>query len=141
MSAFYWDTSAAINAAVSAEVWRRLAADVHYTRSHLFCEFFAVLTGRGILVSDSEGKAVRVVLSPADACAWLRRFSQYVTAVELDSAETLDALDQAERKGIQGGRVYDYMHAAAAEKAKVDAVLTRNRDDFIGLSSLPVEWP
>jgi hypothetical protein len=138
----YWDTSAAINAIVSKQVWDRLSADEHFTRLHLFSEVFATMTGRGIPVKDALGNPARLVMSARDATAWLRKFSGKVNLVELDLAETLDALDQAHGKGVQGGRVYDYGHAKAAAKSKADLILTRNTQDFQALvGSMRVEWP
>ena len=141
MSTYYWDTSAAINAVVSPEVRRRLSADHHTTRVPTFSEFFAVMTGRGIRIMDPDGIPVRFQMSPKDAAAWLRGFCEQVRTVELDADETLSALALAEKQGVQGGRVYDYVHALVADKAKADAILTRNTDDFTGLSSRSVEWP
>lgn len=34
---------------------------------------------------------------------------------------------------IQGGHVYDYLHAEAAKSANTDILLTRNTDHFEGL--------
>ena len=74
----YWDTSAAINAAVSAQVFNRLNSDEHCTRAHLFAEFFSTMTGRGIPVKDKDGNPARLMLTPNDAAAWLRTFSSKV---------------------------------------------------------------
>jgi hypothetical protein len=62
--------------------------------------------------------------------------------LELTTAETLDALDRAEQRSVQGGRVYDYGHSLAAEKAGAELLLTRNIADFTGLvSDVQLEWP
>jgi hypothetical protein len=137
----YWDTSAAINALVSTEVWSRLNTGEHFARQHLFFEFFATMTGRGISVKDQSGNPARLVLTPQDAAIWLRGFRTKVKLIDLDDTETLDALDKAQVRNVQGGRVYDYGHALAAEKAQADALLTRNTDDFSGLTEMPVNWP
>jgi hypothetical protein len=137
----YWDTSAAINALVSPEVWARLSTGEHFARLHLFSEFFATMTGRGIPVKDETGNPARLVLSPKDAAAWLRVFRSKVNLVELDDTETLDALDNAQAHNIQGGKVYDYVHAMAAQKAQSDALLTRNTDDFSDLTKISLHWP
>ncbi len=79
-------------------------------------------------------------MSAHEAASWLRKFNAHVQRMDLDDSETLSALDHAEKKGIQGGRVYDYIHATAAAKAKADVILTRNTDDFAGLSSARLEW-
>jgi len=138
----YWDSSAAINAIVSKEVWDRLSAGEHFTRLHLFSEVFATMTGRGIPVKDELGNPARLIMSAPDAATWFRRFSGRVKLVNLDLTETLNALDQAQAKGVQGGRVYDHGHAMAAAKSNADVILTRNTEDFQGLaSSQRIEWP
>ena len=124
---------------MSAEVFARLNSGEHVTRLHTFAEFFATLTGRGTPI-PVEGQMARFKLS-ADECAiWLRQFAAKVTIVELDKAEVLDALAQARTRNVQGGRVYDYLHATASRKAGADELLTRNTDDFKGLADKPV-WP
>lgn len=138
----FWDTSAAINAVVSPQVWERLNVDEHFARLHLFAEFFAIMTGRGIPVKDQAGNPTRLMLTPKDAARWLREFAAKVKLLELTDAETLDALDGAAQKNVQGGRVYDYGHALAAEKADAEVLLTRNLNDFTGLTNrVRPEWP
>jgi hypothetical protein len=137
----YWDTSAALNALVSTNVWARLDTGEHFVRLHLFSEFFATITGRGIPVKDRAGNAARLVLTPQDAAVWLRGFRAKVRLIELDDTETLDALDKAQIRNVQGGRVYDYGHALAAEKAHAEALLTRNTHDFSGLTKTELHWP
>ena len=137
----FWDTSAALNALVSTEVWKRLDAGEHFARLHLFSEFFATITGRGIPVKDRSGNPARLVLTPQDAALWLRVFRAKVKLIDLNDTETLDALDNAQARNVQGGRVYDYGHALAAEKAQADAVQTRNTNDFLGLTKTKVQWP
>jgi hypothetical protein len=139
---FYWDTSAAINAVISTEAHGRLEKDDHVSRSHTFSEFFSVMTGRGIGVTDDNGQVFDLVLSPRTAAKWLRNFAAKVTLVELDGPEILDALDKAESKRISGQGVFDYGHALAAAKAKVDVILTRDTTDFQRLAgAIKVEWP
>jgi predicted nucleic acid-binding protein len=135
----YWDTSAVINAAISADVFARLSTGEHVTRLHTFAEFFATLTGRGTPI-PVEGQTARFKLSGNECATWLRQFAAKVTIVELDQAEVLDALTKAQRRNVQGGRVYDYLHATACRKAKADELLTRNTDDFQGLVDHPA-WP
>jgi len=103
----YWDTSAAINALISPNVWARLDSGEHFARLHLFSEFFATVTGRGIPAKDNAGNPVRLVLTPQDASIWLKGFRAKVTLIELDDAEILSALARAHAHSVQGGRVYD----------------------------------
>jgi predicted nucleic acid-binding protein len=79
-------------------------------------------------------------LSTDECATWLRQFAEKVTIVELDKTDVLDALDHARRRNVQGGRVYDYLHATACRKARADELLTRNTDDFKGLADNPT-WP
>ena len=77
-----------------------------------------------------------------DAAKWLRQFAGKISLVELTGPEMLDALDKAQALGVQGSRIHDYAHAAAAIKAGADAVLTRNESDFKGLTGTArIEWP
>jgi hypothetical protein len=138
----YWDTSAAINAMISPEVRSRLEQDDHFTRSHLFSEFFATMTGRGVGVEDSTGQVFDLVMTGDDAAQWLRGFAANLTVIDLNGAEVLDALDKAQSSNVSGGRVYDYGHVVAALRAKADVILTRNTIDFQGLTGpVRLEWP
>ena len=139
---FFWDTSAAINAAVSLSVKARLNSDEHVARKHLLLEFFSTMTGRGIPGKDAAGVAVKVKLDPNDAAKWLRQFASKVTLIDVELNELLDALDEAQSRSVEGARVYDYAHAVAAIKAKADVVLTRNEKHFAGLTgNARLEWP
>lgn len=137
----YWDTLAALNALISPKVWARLDTGEHFARLHLFSEFFATVTGRGIPAKDSVGETVRLVITPQDAAMWLKGFRAKVKLIELDDVEILQALARAHTHSAQGGRVYDYVHALAAEKAQADVLLTRNTQDFAGLTQAVLEWP
>lgn len=136
----YWDSSAIINAAVSAKVLARLDSGNHFSRLHSLAEFFSIMTGRGILASDDENKPTRVVFAPQECAAWLREFASKVRFVELRESEVLAGLDDAQERGVQGARIYDYWHALAYKKARADELLTRNTDDFRGLAD-KVTWP
>jgi hypothetical protein len=63
----------------------------------------------------------------------IREISAGMNFVELDAGETLSALEAAQTRGVRGGRVHDWLHARAAEKAKVAVLLTDNFADFAGL--------
>ena len=65
----YWDTSAAINALFSPEVFARLSSGQHVTRLHLLAEFFSTMTGRGVRIVDEDGQVQRMVLSQSDCAA------------------------------------------------------------------------
>jgi hypothetical protein len=74
----FWDTSAAINAAVSTNVYRRLLTGDHVARLHLLAEFFATMTGRGVEVTDDLGNTRRVFLTPNECATRLRDFAEKV---------------------------------------------------------------
>lgn len=136
----YWDTSAAINAAISPEVFRRLESGEHVARLHLLAEFFATMTGRGIEIIDEAGNSDRMVFSQDACAAWLKTFAAKVKFLELTQEEALKALDKARSRGVQGARVYDYWHALVSEKAEADELITRNTRHFQDLAP-KVVWP
>lgn len=136
----YWDTSAAINAALSPEVFRRLESGEHIARLHLLAEFFATMTGRGVEITDEAGNADRMVFTQKECAAWLREFAERVEFEELTKDEALKSLDNAQRLGVQGARVYDYWHALVSKKAKSNELITRNTGHFEGLAA-NAAWP
>jgi hypothetical protein len=83
----YWDTSAAINAAVSPEVFRCLDSGNHVARLHLLAEFFATMTGRGVEVMDEAGNSDRLVFTQNECAAWLRKFAEKLQFEELTVEE------------------------------------------------------
>jgi hypothetical protein len=121
-------------------VLKRLDEGKHFTRLHSFAEFFCTMTGRGIPAVEEDGTPVKTKLSAKDCAIWLRTFADKVEIVEPDKTNVLDSLDKAQSRNVQGGRVYDYLHALAFAKAKADELLTRNTDDFQGLAN-NVHWP
>ncbi|HEU5124551.1 MAG TPA: hypothetical protein VFW05_10860 [Verrucomicrobiae bacterium] len=137
----FWDTSAAINALISPSAYARLQSGDHFARVHLLFEFFSIITGRGIAVTDQNGNPARLVLSTDDATAWLEQFAAKVRFVELNFREVLDALGEARKVGVAGGRVYDYGHALAADKENAEIILTRNPKDFESITKAKIEWP
>ena len=70
---------------------------------------------------------------PDDAAALIREISAGMNFVELDVAEMLVALENAQKHGVRGGRVHAWLRAFAAQKAKVTELLTDNIADFTGL--------
>lgn len=136
----YWDTSAAINAAISLEVFHRLDRGKHVARLHLLAEFFATMTGRGVEITDEAGNIDRTVFTQIECAQWLRRFAAKLEFEELTKEEALDGLEKAKTLGVQGARVYDYWHALVADKAKSAELLTRNTRHFQGLAK-NVMWP
>ncbi len=136
----FWDTSAAINAALSPEVFRRLETGEHVARLHLLAEFFATMTGRGVEITDEAGNTDRMVFTQNACATWLRNFAAKIKFEELTQEEALKALDKAQNLGVLGARVYDYWHALVSEKAKADELITRNTRHFQDLAP-NVAWP
>ena len=58
----FWDTSAAINALVSPEVFDRLKTGRHVARPHLLAEFFSIMTGRGIRTIDDQQQEIQTTM-------------------------------------------------------------------------------
>jgi hypothetical protein len=136
----YWDTSAAINAAISPQVFRRLDSGNHVARLHLLAEFFATMTGRGVEITDQDGNTDRMVFTQNQCAAWLRRFAEKLDFEELTKEEALKGLEKAQSLSVQGARIYDYWHALVSAKTKSDELLTRNTRHFQGLAE-NVVWP
>ena len=98
----YWDSSAAINATISAEVFRRLENGEYVARLHLLAEVFATMTGRGGEIVDDDGNTDRMVFTQNECAVWLRNFASKVQFEELTKEEALDVLDKAQGLSVQG---------------------------------------
>jgi len=120
----YWDTSALVDALHDSRIEALAVERDQWTRPHTLAEAFSTLTG---------GRLGFKYL-PSDAAAILRELTLGFNFVELDAKETLTALDEAERRGVRGGRVHDWMHARAAIKSGVSVLLTDNVGDFTDLA-------
>ena len=135
----YWDSTALLNALVAGPVVHRLSKGEHVTRTHAYVEAFHHLSGRGLPMKDGTRKRV----SPADAALMISKLSAKLYIRDLDLAETLKALDDAQGAGVSGRNVHDWLHARAAKLASAELILTRD-DDFIALSEkegLTTDWP
>jgi predicted nucleic acid-binding protein len=128
----YWDSSALVAAVLDRAIRDRLDEEGGVTRTHTFAELFSTLTGSrlGFRV-DSD-----------DAAGLIRELSRTLIIIDLNIEEMARALDEAKAKGVRGGRVHDYLHAAAAVKTGCEVLLTLNDSDFDGLfEELAVEAP
>jgi predicted nucleic acid-binding protein len=126
----YWDSSALILATQSDDVRDRLMEQKGFSRPHAICETFSTLTG-GKLSSKMDADEAAEIM---DALAADLDF------VDLTAQEVLSALRSARKRGVRGGRVYDYIHALAAKKAGADALITSDLNDFESLvSGLAIE--
>lgn len=119
----YWDASALVDALHDSRVEQRTREPDQWTRPHALAEVFSTLTGGRLGFR----------YGPGDAAALVREISAPLRFVELDGGETLQALAAAEQRGVRGGRVHDWLHARAANKAGVAELLTDNQTDFDGL--------
>jgi hypothetical protein len=137
----YWDTSAVINAAVSPAVMKLLDVGEHFTRAHTFSEFFGTMTGRGIKSVDADGNLVTHRFGADDTHTWLSEFAKKITFIDLGGQETLDWIGKARSKNVEGPKIHDLLHVAAAEKSQVERILTRNLPHFQALSTIPSEKP
>src|SRR6266566_3733069 len=128
----YWDSSALLDAFWDSRIEKLAQEPDQWTKSHTLSEMFSTLTGGRL-----GGQFV-----PADAAVIIRELSARMNFVELDYKEVLEALDEAEKRGVRGGNVHDWMHARAAKKAGVSVLLTGNFTDFGNLAdSFTVEAP
>jgi predicted nucleic acid-binding protein len=118
----YWDASALVDALHDPRVEQKALEPDQWTRAHALAETFSALTGGRLGFQ----------YGPDDAAALVREIAAGMNFVEL-AAETLAALEAAQKRGVRGGRVHDWLHARAAQKAKVTELLTDNFADFAGL--------
>lgn len=119
----YWDSSALLNAFWDSRIEKLSREPDQWTRPHTKAEMFSTLTG-GRLGAQ---------FYPSDAAEIVRELTQGINFVELSDAEIQAALEEAEKRGVRGGRVHDWLHARAAKKAGVAQLLTDNFADFAGL--------
>ena len=113
-----------------ASLRQRLKQEGGITRSHSLAEVFSALTGGNI--------NLRVGIGPVQRQNDCRDLAKELSFFDLAPADVLMALKEAKEKGVRGGRVHDYLHAIAAEKAGVKELLTLDRNDFVGLTKVPV---
>jgi predicted nucleic acid-binding protein len=119
----YWDSSALVAASANLALRTRLHTEGGVTRTHALAETFSALTGGNLALRVDADAAARMVDSLA----------QDLDFVDLTSKEVLEALKQARKRGVRGGRVHDFLHAVAAEKTKTGRLLTADENDFESL--------
>jgi len=119
----YWDSSALVDALHDPALRLVAEEEDQFTRPHSLSESFSTLTGGRL--------GIRYL--PNHAAEMLRALTAGFQFVELSSEEILGALDDAQHKGVRGGRVRDWLHARAATKAGVEELVTDNFGDFAGL--------
>jgi predicted nucleic acid-binding protein len=124
----YWDSSALVKATMNPLLRSQIESDRGFTRSHSLAEVFSALTAGNLSIRLDADDAANVVIS----------LLAHLDFVEITAVEIGDALKAAKRKGVRGGRVHDYLHAIAAEKSGAAELLTCDRNDFVGLSPVPI---
>ena len=93
--------------------------------AHGFAEAFSVLT-RAPWVPP---------IQPHEAWSMLdRMIVPYFELVHLDGAEHKSLIWRCGVRKVAGGRVYDAVHLACAEKAGAELILTKNLRDFRALA-------
>ncbi len=101
----------------------RLVQEGAFTRTHSLSETFSALTGKAQIRMDAN-----------KAASTIKAMAKYLDFVDLTPDEVLSALADAQKLGVRGGRVHDYLHALAAVKSGADALLTLDKNDFAGLA-------
>jgi predicted nucleic acid-binding protein len=119
----YWDASALITGIGDLAVASQILSADQFTRVHSLAEMFSTLTGGRLGFRFEPNKAAEMI----------KRLTQNLNFVELSASETKQALSLAQKKGIRGGHVHDWLHVVAAKKAGVKKLLTNNLSDFQSL--------
>jgi len=119
----YWDSSAVVDAIHDDGLEQRARQKGNVTRTHTLAEVFSTLTGGRLGFKYHPGDAAEMILDLTGVFEF----------VDLNPQEVLDGLARAEKAGVRGGRVHDWMHALAANKSGAKEILTDNLGDFAGL--------
>jgi predicted nucleic acid-binding protein len=100
--------------------------DNFFVAGHTLAELYAVLTTLPVKPKISPLTARRLIHDNIEASAKI---------VSLSPSDYRDTVKQMSELGLTGGIIYDALIAKAAQKSKVDYLLTFNFDDFIRV------WP
>jgi len=133
----YWDSSALLNALASKPVVERLKGDEHFTRSHAYAEVFSHLTGRGLPMKTGARQRV----SNEDAAKMLLDLSKHLRTRDLTEKETLDTIELSRRRGVEGARIHDLLHARTAALIRADTILTRDLSFSSLGENIVCQWP
>jgi predicted nucleic acid-binding protein len=90
--------------------------------THALAELYAVLT------------RIRGGLSPEEAQLTVGNLPNRMRVVPLTSGAYMRAVERCSARGLKSGAVFDALHLIAAERARADALLTFNPDDFTRLA-------
>jgi len=118
------NSSALVLATSDLGLRRRLHKDRGFTRSHALADVFSALPGGNLAIRREADAAAQIV----------EALAKDLDFTDLEPQEPLTALKQARNRGVRGGRVHDYLHAVAAEKAKARHLLVADQHDFNSLT-------
>lgn len=104
---------------------RLVAEGGHQIYSHGLTESFAVLTG---------GRKGRRFSAETVATVLEEGLMPFVSIQGLTANELIGAMKSAQARGVRGGAIYDWLHLAAARKARADVFYTLNLRDFQALA-------
>ncbi len=100
-----------------------LALEAHpqsVVSTHALAEVYSVLTGMKVAPRVSPTVAFRAVTS----------ITESFEVINLDQADYLWCLQEADHRHVQGGGFYDLLHVRAADKAGASQILTFNVRHF-----------
>lgn len=126
----YFDSSVLIAAiseddidhAFAGAAWDESDGRVLY--AHGILETFAILTGTRHPAS----------LTPNEANTVIGEYVQSAETLQFSPKQLLRLLEKAQRLGVRGGAVYDYMHVSAARECNAARIFTLNRRHFVAIA-------
>ena len=104
---------------------RLLSAGGHPMYAHALAESFSVLTG---------GHKGRRFSAQSVVALMEEDLLPYVSPQTLTGKDLIDAMTAAHHRGVCGGAIYDWLHLAAARKARAEVFFTLNLRDFQALA-------
>ena len=104
---------------------RLVSGGGHKAYVHALAETFSMLTG---------GRGGRRIAASLAVRLIDESILPYVQWQGLSGKDVMAALAECEVRGVRGGAVYDWLHLAAARKARVDALVTLDARDFQALA-------
>jgi predicted nucleic acid-binding protein len=123
----FLDASVLVAALVDIEPFHQpcarllLSDEPKLVRSHGLAETFSILTGGRLSLRLSSATATQLIevnLLPR------------VKFIDLTPGAVVTALKESELRGVRGGAIHDYLHLAAARKAKAEILYTLNLGHF-----------
>lgn len=97
------------------------------TWTHALAETFATLTGGRLGLRVSPKVAADLIESS---------LIPRLRLIELNARDIASAIRNADKSGVRGGALYDFLHLLAARKSKAGVLYTLNSRHFIALSQI-----